>query len=120
LFLREGLADRILQEGVAGSDNPLFSQVMHEFSEDIQGLDGNRGRLPGLCRYSLTLGSIACAVTQEGKNQVLLSQPRHLGDVKVIDLHVGILVGLDIPGILYNVWEIEHEEHVVRFAIPEL
>jgi hypothetical protein len=51
---------------------------------------------------------------------VLLSQPRHLGDVKVIDLHVGIIVGLDIPGILYNVWEIEHEEHVVRFEIPEL
>jgi hypothetical protein len=50
LFLREGLADRLLQEAVAGSDNPLFRHVMHEFPEDIQGLHGNRGRLPGFCR----------------------------------------------------------------------
>jgi hypothetical protein len=89
-----------VQEGVAGSANPLFRHVMHEFPEAIQGWYGNRGRLPGRGRYSLRLGSIAWAVTQEGKPQVLLSQPRHLGAVKVIEWHVGIIVGLDLPGIL--------------------
>lgn len=98
--LRAGLADRLVQEGVAGSANPLFRHVMHEFPEAIQGWYGNRGRLPGLGRYSRRLGSIAWAVTQEGKPQVLLSQPRHLGAVKVIEWHVGIIVGLDLPGIL--------------------
>jgi hypothetical protein len=50
LFMRKGLADRVLHEGVAGCHNPLFCQVMHEFPEDIDGFCGHRCCLPGLCR----------------------------------------------------------------------
>jgi hypothetical protein len=45
LFMGESLANRILHEGVTGSHNTLFSQVMHEFPEDINGFYRNGCRL---------------------------------------------------------------------------
>jgi hypothetical protein len=62
---------------------------MHELPENIHGFGRNHCGLAGLCRQGLALFRIACPVTEEPKNQALLSQPRHLGDVEIAELKVG-------------------------------
>jgi hypothetical protein len=93
---------------------------MHEFSENIQGFGRNHGHLAGLCHQGVSLFSIACPVTEEPKNQALLSQPRHLGDVEIIQLKVGEIVSPDIPRILFNISKIKDKKQVMRLEVPKL
>jgi hypothetical protein len=68
------------------------------------------------------LGAVrsACPVTEERKNHALLSQPRHLGDIEVVEWKVGEILGLDIPRILFNIRQIKDKKEVVRLEVAEL
>ena len=117
--MRQGLANRILHEAIARGHDALFSQEMHELPENINGSGRNHGGLARLCRQRLALFRIACPVTKERKNQALLSQPRHLGDIEVAELKVGEILGLDMPRVLFHVGQIEDKKEVVRLDLDK-
>jgi hypothetical protein len=120
LLVCQRLTDGVLHQAVAWRHDALLFQRVHEFSEDKDGLCGNPGRLLCFLGQGLTLPSIARTVTEEFENHALLPQPRHLDDIKIIEVEIGQILSLDKPCVLCNFWKIEHKKHVVRFEVPKL
>ena len=69
---RQRLADRILHEAVAGEHDAVVSQVMQEFTEDIDRFADHPGGLLRFRRQVLALSGIADPIVVEGKDEALL------------------------------------------------